>query len=219
MAEYFPIALDIKAKRCVVIGGGGVARRKVESLIECGAMVTVISPEACSELWGLAEERMIEWVRRPYRHGDLGGAVLVMAATDSEGCNQEVYQEALEKGLLVNVCDDPPRCNFIVPSVIRRGNLTIAVTTDGKSPMLARKIREDLELAYGNEYELFLSLMGRIRRHVLESAVPAGDRPEIFRRLVYSDLIELLHSGDRESVRRRAIELVGRELPEEVFEI
>lgn len=218
MGNYFPIALDVKGKKCVVIGGGAVARRKVQSLTECGAQVTVISPEACSELQGLANDGVIEWVQRPYRFGDLEGAMVVMAATDSEGCNQEVYQEALERGLLVNVCDDPPRCNFIVPSVVRRGSLTIAITTDGRSPMLARKIREDLEQVYGDEYEQFLTLMGKIRRHVLESGVSAAERPEIFRRLVYSDLIDLLRFGDRESVRRRAAELVGRELPREVFE-
>lgn len=163
--SYYPIFLDIEGKKCVVIGGGQVALRKVETLLENGAKVEVISPELCSEL---AANREISILRRVYQPGDLTGAFLAIVATDNRETNHKVAVEARSERVLVNVVDDAEYCDFILPSLVHRGDITIAISTAGKSPALARKLRTRLEKEFGEEYTVLVRIIDEIRRDIKE---------------------------------------------------
>ena len=160
---YYPAFLNIRGKRCVVIGGGRVALRKVRVLLDCGAKVTVVSPTLHPGLAQLAEARRISPIYREFEPGDLVGAIIAIAATDVREINQNVADEARDQGLLVNVVDSSEQSDFITPSFFRRGGLTIAVSTAGMSPALARKIRTRLEQLFGEEFALLLSIITDVR--------------------------------------------------------
>jgi siroheme synthase-like protein len=160
---YYPVFLSIRGKRCVVIGGGVVALRKVRALLDYGAKVTVVSPTLHPDLARLAEAGRIIPIRRGFRPGDLAGAIIAIAATDERVINQKVSEEARDRGVLVNVVDSSEQSDFIIPSFFRRGDLTVAVSTAGMSPALARKIRTKLEGLLGDEFALVLSIIGDVR--------------------------------------------------------
>ena len=160
---YYPIFFNTQGKKCVVIGGGSVALRKTKSLLECGAKVTVISPKPRREISKLWEERTIRLIERDYRASDLKGARMAIVCTDAKKVNRKAADEAREAGVLVNVADDPERSDFIAPSFFRRGDLTVAVSTSGVSPALAKKIRTKLEKDLGEEYAALLSLIREVR--------------------------------------------------------
>ncbi len=161
--SYYPVFLDIRNKRCVVCGGGEVALRKVKTLLEHGAAVEVISPSSCTELLALSENREILLHPREYQEGDLKGAFVVIAATNERDTNLRIVAGARRNGCLVNTVDDADNSDFIVPSCLRRGELTIAVSTSGKSPALARKLRTRLEMEFGTEYAGLVQLIGEVR--------------------------------------------------------
>ncbi|MFP3982558.1 MAG: bifunctional precorrin-2 dehydrogenase/sirohydrochlorin ferrochelatase, partial [Desulfurivibrionaceae bacterium] len=161
--SYFPVCLDLNNRPCLVIGGGRVAARKAKQLLACGAEVSVISPELDSELAVLADAGQINWQQRFYKKGDLVRAFLVIAATDDPAVQSAVYAEAEDVGVLLNVADAPQWCNFILPATVRRGDLAVSISTSGRSPALAKKLREDLEEQFGNEYDLLLRLLGSLR--------------------------------------------------------
>ena len=169
---YFPAFLNVLGKKCVVVGGGNVAVRKVRMLLECGANVTVISPTLLQNLAQLAKKKSITVIRRNYKPVDLERAVLVVAATDVKEVNRKVANEANGRGILVNVVDDPDSSDFIVPSTIRRGDLTVAISTAGKSPALAKKIRRNLERRFGKEYATLVSLIGKVRSSLKREGIP-----------------------------------------------
>lgn len=148
-AVLYPLFMDVSGRRCVVVGGGGVASRKARGLLESGARVVVVSPEVTPEIDGM--DVMVE--RRPYAPGDLAGSALAFAATDSREVNAAVAREAEEKGILVNVADRPAEGDFALPSVLRRGGLQVAVSTGGASPTLARRIRDAMEPSFAAEWE------------------------------------------------------------------
>ncbi len=160
---YYPAFLDLRGKRCLVVGGGSVAVRKANDLVTAGASVCVISPDADPMLRALSQERVLELIEREYRVGDLAGARLVISATDDPEVNRAVATEAQRAGAWVNVVDDPPLCDFIVPAVVRRGDLVVAVSTGGKSPAMARALRQELEALLGPEYEAALDIVHRLR--------------------------------------------------------
>lgn len=199
----YPIGLNLRDRPCLVVGGGEVARRKVEGLLAVGARVRVISPELHPDLGSMARDQRVEWEARPYRAGDLVGYFLIVAATDDQAVNEAVFREGESRGQLVNVVDDPPRCNFILPAVVRRGSLCLSVFTGGQSPMLSRRIREELEKQFGPEYEDFIDLLGEARAEVLKRVGDISRRTEIFRRLVYSDLLEVLARDGRAAAESR----------------
>ncbi|MEM7828717.1 MAG: bifunctional precorrin-2 dehydrogenase/sirohydrochlorin ferrochelatase [Candidatus Aenigmatarchaeota archaeon] len=188
--RYYPINLNIKGKKCLVIGGGGVAERKVEVLLKCGALVTVISPTITERIRELVEDGKIEYICRSYRRGDLNGYFLAISATDSSEVNDQVWKEAEEIGLLLNVVDNPEKCHFTVPSVIQRGDLLITISTSGKSPALSRKLREDLERIIGDEYGIFLDILGSIRKRISVVAGSPEERKGVFDELVNSPIIQ-----------------------------
>lgn len=200
--SYYPIMLDIEGKRCVVIGGGQVALRKVETLLQHGAVVEIISPELCPELEELASNGRVKATLRPYRVGDLQGAAVVIAAADDGETNKSVSREALESGALVNVVDVPELSSFIVPSTLRRGDLTVAVSTGGKSPALARRIRTQLEKGLGEEYSLLVSLADEVRSELKRDGVSiSGEAWQ--KSLDLESLLELLRSGRRDEAKTR----------------
>ncbi|HLB27932.1 MAG TPA: bifunctional precorrin-2 dehydrogenase/sirohydrochlorin ferrochelatase [Dehalococcoidales bacterium] len=162
-AIYYPVFLNVKGRRCAVIGGGEVALRKVITLLEDGAKVTVISPELCLELASLAKEKKIKYAAREYKSGDLKGVFVAIAATDNSIINRRVAAEARKQAALVNVVDDAGESDFIAPAIIRRGEITIAISTSGQSPALARKLRVKLENEFGEEYGRLGRLIGEAR--------------------------------------------------------
>ena len=160
MSAYYPIYLQIHDQPCVVIGGGKIAEGKAQGLLAAGARVTVISPDLTPHLRELARRSEIRHIARRYQPGDLAGAFIVICATDQIETNHQVWQEASAQGQLVNVVDDPPRCNFIAPAILRKGDLTISISTGGKAPALAVRLKERLQREIGPEYERFLELVG-----------------------------------------------------------
>ena len=197
---YYPMFLKISGKRCVVVGGGGVARRKVRALLEHGASVEVISPDPCPELDKLVETGEIKVLRRRYQPGDLQGAFLAIAATDNRALNRQVVKEAQDRAVLVSVADDPQNSDFILPSYVRRGALTIAVSTGGVSPALARKIRSRLEKDFGDEYASLVRLIGEVRAEVKRRGIKiSGDD---WQEALDLDLIlDLLKRGDEKKAK------------------
>ncbi len=161
--KYYPVFWNIAGKKCVVVGGGEVAERKVKRLLESGAKVFIISSRLTPELARLNEENIIGHIAKEYSSEYIYGAALVIGATDDEKTNAVISSDARSKGIPVNIVDDPQKCDFILPSLVERGDLTIAIGTGGKSPALARHLREELESKYGEEYEIFLNILGSLQ--------------------------------------------------------
>jgi len=194
MMSFYPVCLDLEGKFCVVVGGGKVAERKVSGLIACSARVSVISPELSDGLINYHNEGTIQWLDREYRPGDLKQAFLVIAATNDEATQKQVYEEAAAHNLLLNVVDVPQRCNFIMPAAVRQGDLIMAVSTAGKSPALARKLRMDLEKRYGVEYKKLVDILGVIRPLILVLGLSQSENEQIFTNLVHDDMAEWIRT-------------------------
>ncbi|MDO8684553.1 MAG: bifunctional precorrin-2 dehydrogenase/sirohydrochlorin ferrochelatase [Armatimonadota bacterium] len=203
---YYPINLDLRGKKCLVVGGGDVAVRKVNSLLECGAEVTIVSPEITDDL--LKQDGNIALISRRFLPEDLDGVFLVIAATDDRQVNAQVSQIAQDRGILINVVDDPVLCNFIVPATIRRGELQISISTGGASPALAKKIRQDLEKLYIPEYEAFVELLSKTRETVKAKYSDQSQREAAFKRLMDSDILDLIAAGQVEKAKKRAQECI-----------
>jgi siroheme synthase-like protein len=209
--RYYPIYLDLRGRDCFVIGGGAVAEGKVAALLECGAAVTVIAPSLTRELTRLRDAGRLRHIDRAYRRGDLEGAFLAIGATDDRVTNREIWQEAEEWDIPLNVVDDPPHCSFIAPSVMRRGDLAIAISTAGRAPALAVRLREQLERLFGAEHARFLELAGTIREALAARTPDFQERKARWYRLVDSDVLDLLRRGDEVAARRRMAEIMGVE--------
>ncbi|MFH1216358.1 MAG: bifunctional precorrin-2 dehydrogenase/sirohydrochlorin ferrochelatase [Pseudomonadota bacterium] len=211
--NYFPISLDIRDRLCIVIGGGKVAARKVSALLASHGNVMVISPELDDELAALASEGSIQWMKREYRKGDLSGAFLVIAATDDSAVQQAIHSEAETGNILLNVADVPKWCNFILPATVRRGDLTISVSTAGKSPALAKQLRQNLEEEYPDDYDLLLQVLGRLRPIVLEMGFPHNKNKIIFEKLLHKDMIDWLRQENWQALTDHINSVLGRDVP------
>ncbi len=196
---YYPIFLDLDGRPCVVIGGGAVAERKVRALVGLGALVTVISPALSAGLDALAKAGRIRHVGRPYQPGDLAGSQLAFVATDEGAVSAAVLREGRARGVWVNAADDPARCDFILPSVLRRGELVVAVATGGSSPALSRAIREELEAYFTPEY----AVLARIAAEVRGELRGRGHRPspERWRAALGAGLRRLIAEGKPDEAR------------------
>lgn len=190
--SYYPVFLDLKGKRAVVVGGGMVAQRKIETLLEHGAEVHLIARALTPELVRDVRAGKVKHLGEEFRESHLEGAFMVIAATDDADLNRRVSRSAQERMLLINAVDQTDDCNFIVPSSLRRGDLLIAVSTSGKSPAMARKVRRDLEKYFGSEYEPFLNLMGRLRKEILSRGLSQKENSRIFGMLVESSILEAI---------------------------
>lgn len=207
----YPVCLvGLEDKRTIIIGGGDVAARKAQALMDAGASITAISPYFCPRFRALCEQTdRIKLLERSYKPGDLEGAFLVVAATDDLEVNQAVWEEARTDNCLVNVVDDPSRCNFIVPAVVERGVLKIAITTGGASPALARRLREQLEREIEPEYGLLAALLGEVRPLVIEHFEAGSPRQDAWRDLLDADLLHVLRQAGYDRARRKALELLS----------
>ncbi len=204
---HYPIFLNLAGRRCLVVGGGPVAERKVEGLLQAGATVTVVSPRLTEKLESLANEKKLSRVAREYRAGDLAGCQLIFASTDDTAVNRAVYDEARELGVWLNTADDPAHCDFILPSVLRRGELQVAVATGGSSPALSKAVREELELYFTEDYAILSQIVSDVRRELKERGLSAG--AEIWGRALNGSLRELVQQGDLEGAKRYLREHVG----------
>jgi len=210
MSSFYPILVELQRKKALVVGGGKVAQRKIETLLECGAFVQVVARELTAELEELRSWRKIEFLGGEFSEAYLEGAFLVFAATDDVLLNRRVSQAAQQRGLLVNAVDQPADCNFIVPSVLTRGDLLIAVSTSGKSPAFARKVRVELERHFGEEYGLFLSLMGNLRKEILCLGLSQEENKRAFEELVYSDLLPAIREKNWDLASQIIEKVLGR---------
>lgn len=208
--RFYPAFLDIRGKWCIVVGGGEVAQRKVEPLLSAGAAVTVISPKLTKRLNQLKREGGIHHTRRGYREGDLQGAFLVISSSDSKEVNEAVYKEATGLGILINAVDDPAHCNFIVPSIVERGALTIAISTSGKSPLLAKTLRQAFENAIGREYGAFIEILGAVREKLLKKGVENDKKENVIKALINSHVPLWLREGNTREIDRFLQGLLGK---------
>lgn len=201
--NYYPVFLDLAGKKVVVVGGGAVAERKVLALIKAGAAVTVISPSLTKRLLREKAKNTLRHIARRYRGGDLKKSFLVIAATDSPSLNSRVARQAPAP---VNVVDVPKECTFIAPSVIRRGPLTVAISTGGKSPAFARALRKELERTIGPEVGGYLRVMGAIREKARAGIKDRKRREQFLKGLASGNILELLRSKGLAHVTRAAEE-------------
>ncbi len=206
---YYPVMLDLRGRPAVVVGGGTVAETKVGPLVDAGARVTVVAPALTPGLALRVREAGLTHLPRVYAAGDLAGAYLVIAATDDPEVNHAVHAEAEARGVLVNVVDDPPYCGFILPSILRRGDLVVAVSTSGNAPALAVRIRERIERELGSEYARFLEIAGTLRKPLAEKFPDFQVRKRLWYRLVDSDVLALLRAGDEPRAMERIAEIMG----------
>jgi siroheme synthase-like protein len=197
--------VDVEGRRCLVVGGGPVATEKVEKLLEHGAVVRLVTPETTEALAAMvASGAVAEHRARAYAPEDLDGCFLVIAATNLDAVNRMVWQDAEARNLLCNVVDVPPLCNFIVPSIVRRGELALAISTGGASPVVAKHIRRELEVAYGPEWEALVDLLRDVRDELKVRYPDMPSRRDAVERLMDTDVIRRLAEGDEEGARELA---------------
>ncbi len=209
MPGGFPVTLTrLETKLCMVVGGGQVAERKVYALLAADARVRIVAPVITVRLQELAEERIVEWAQRRWEADDLQGCFLVIAATDDPKINHEVATEALERGCLVNVVDDPDYCNFLTPAVIQRGDLTIAISTGGQVPALSGYLRSRLENEFGPEWESYLTLLSQMRDEIRERFPDLNARCRAWRRILEAGLEKQVAGGSNDSIRERIREII-----------
>lgn len=210
--RYYPLFLDISRRLCVVVGGGNVAERKVERLLACGASVEVVAQKLTPTLAAFAKEGRIVHRATDYAEVLIRGAFLVIGATDNDAVNGRISMDARALGIPVNIVDEPARCDFILPSIIERGDLAIAVSTGGKSPALAKKLRMELEDAYGQEYAILLRIMGELRERIIADRRPSAENRERFEAVVSSRILDHIRAGQWKEVKALIKELTGVEM-------
>ena len=219
--RHFPINLDVRGRKALVVGGGRIACRKVASLLACDACVTVVSPTFCSEL---AETPGIVRIERPYRTADLTGVCLVISATDCREVNRQVSADADEAGVPCNVVDEPELCSFTLPAVLSRGQLTIAISTAGASPALAGRLRRELENTLSPAIEVQLQLLAEIRPRVKRSGLGEAERSRLLKAMAGESVCRMIEDKGEVSVREYLAAMLnqaagradcpqGRELP------
>ncbi|MBT6231690.1 MAG: bifunctional precorrin-2 dehydrogenase/sirohydrochlorin ferrochelatase [Candidatus Scalindua sp.] len=206
MSKFYPIHLDVTGKKCVIIGGGKVAYRKACSLKESGADVVVVSPEVCPEM---DNEEGLVLIKEVYEESFLDGALLVIAATDNEAVNKMVTLDAEKRNIIVNVVDYPERCSFIVPSTINRGDLCISISTGGASPAVAKRIREELEAAFGKEYEEYLDLLTKMRSLAMSTVEESEKRRKVLQRLAEKDIFDAVKSEGVKSAEAKMRDVIS----------
>lgn len=210
---YYPIFLDLKNQKALVVGGGAVAERKVKNLLAYGCRVCIVSLHLNPYLQKLADKKDIQWLAPDSLDAALNNAFIVIAATDNPEINARIASRAKERSLLVNAVDQPEDCNFIMPSIVKRGDLQIAISTGGKSPALAKKIRDEMEGIFGSEYALFIKLLGLIRINILSQGKPPAHNKRIFQKLVNSNILRLIKEKNRHGVIIELTSIVGKEFP------
>jgi siroheme synthase-like protein len=216
---YYPIFLDVEDRDVVIIGGGNVCARKAETMLRYGAKVTVVSPEFTDEIEAWARDGRIQIKRKPYEESDLEGASIVIASTDSEAVNERIARDCRRRKIPVNVVDVTHLCEFIVPAIIEKGSIQLAVSTGGKSPALARTLKEDLQRMIGPEYAEMNDLLGELRPAAKKALPTDTDRKRFFDGILASGVLDMLREGRRREaydVIAEACEEAGIEFPARV---
>jgi len=201
--RYYPVFLDIAGKPVVVIGGGNIAHQKVVGLLKAGAEVTVVSPELNSDMASLGADRRFQHVARDYEPGDLEGYVLAFVATDDRSVNATVAAEGKERRVWVNAVDDPPYCDFIMPAIAEQGDLIVALSTSGKSPAMARKMREEIEAFLTEDYALMLELAAEVRAELRDKSILVDS--DIWNKALDGELRQMLAEGKRPEAKQRLL--------------
>ncbi len=221
MPNYYPLMLDVRGRQAIVIGGDRVAAEKAAALAASGAFVSVLSQEFCAELLALAEQKRVTLRRKAYEPGDLADAFVVIAATNDLQLIQAIWAETQERGQPVNIVDVPEYCSFILPSVLRRGQLTIAVSTEGTNPGLAKRIRQSLEELFPPAYGTYIQLAALARAYLRENGVSYDRRDDFFRDFFTSDVLPQLAAGDTAQATVAAaalLQIYGVDVPADVLE-
>jgi siroheme synthase-like protein len=216
---YYPIFLDVEDREVVIVGGGAVCTRKAETMMRYGAKVTVVAPEVTEEIAGWAEGGKINLKRKEYDDSDLEGASIVIASTDDESVNGRVARDCRRRKIPVNVVDVTHLCEFIVPAIVDKGSVTLAISTGGKSPALARTLKEDLQKLVGPEYSELNDLLGGLRPAAKKVLPTDADRKRFFDGILARGVLQMLRDGKREEAYEtieRACEEAGVEFPARV---
>jgi len=208
--RYYPIFLDLRGRRCVVVGGGQVAERKVEALVEAAAKVTIVSPDLTPALRRLVKKRRVSYLPRRYCKGDLKGYFLAYGATDDSRTHRLMAGEAEKEDVLINVVDRPALCHFIAPAIVRRGDLILAISTSGASPALAKKLRQELEQTFGREYAEALRFLRSLRKKLMGSSFSLSERQRILTDLVRSSMVSYLRKGKKRELKGLMTRILGR---------
>ena len=195
MPAYYPVYLNLQGRRCVIIGGGGVAEGKIARLLESGAEIRVISPDATPGIQRMADAGAIQWEPRPYRPGDLAGAFIAIAATNLREVNRRIFDEAEARGVMLNAVDDPPNCSFIAPSIVQRGPVTVAISTGGASPALARKLRESLQESGDLAWADLANVMSAARARLRQKGMLTAIDPERWQACITPQLLAMAQNG------------------------
>lgn len=213
--RYYPVFLDIQGKPVVVVGGGHVALQKLTNLVDAGAQVTLISPELTPEVQNYVDDGKVMHIKREYEDGDMDGYFLAFVATDDGKINKVVADEARSKGIWVNAVDDVPNCDFIMPGVIRRGELVVAISTSGLSPAMARKVREGLEEFLGEEDAALLDLAADVRKELNEKGIQVKDcdrcgrnHLDVWNVALDAEVKKLAGEGEKEKAKERMMRLL-----------
>jgi precorrin-2 dehydrogenase/sirohydrochlorin ferrochelatase len=202
--KLFPFFLKLGARRCLVVGAGSIAETKIAGLLEAGAKVRVVAPEATRKVRAWAGSRKIAWQRRSFRSKDLQGMFLVVAATPSTQLHEQIFRQAQRLGVLCNIVDVPRLCDFYYPAVVRRGALQIAISTTGQSPALAQRLRKELEVQFGPEYERWLKHIGKVRQKMQTGGLEAQARKGLLHELVSEEgFLRFQEQGKRQPRTRR----------------
>jgi precorrin-2 dehydrogenase/sirohydrochlorin ferrochelatase len=194
------------------VGGGDVAERKTERLLDCGARVTVVGKTLTPLLETMKKEGRIEHINADYDKAYIGDAFMVIGATDRDDINARISLDGKNKGILVNIVDDPGKCDFILPSIVQQGDLSIAISTGGKSPALAKKLREKLEKLYGPEYQALLNVLGKLREKVVARDHSSNENKQLFDAVIDSDILQHIKDKNWEQVKKIIYEITGVEI-------
>lgn len=216
--KVYPIYLNqLHVKKTILIGGNHEAERKAGELLACDADLTIISESLSPALQELAAAKRFTWIPRGYQNGDLEGAFLVIVAEYTGDLNKRIFEEAESRGVLVNVMDDIPHCNFAFGSMVKRGALTISISTSGAAPTLAVRLKEKFEREFGDEFARFLDLMQKLRKPMIRFHPDFDDRKRLWYRLVDSEILEFMKDGDNKAAINKAAEIVGYDVLAEML--
>lgn len=206
---HLPLVLELEGIRCLVVGAGRVAERKITTLLRAGAGIRVVAPRATERIASLGRRGNLRWRAGRFRPSDVRGVRLVVAATSDRTVNREVARMAARAGAFCNVADDPDLSTMVMPAVMSRGPLRISVSTGGESPAMARVLRDDLGRRYGKEYGAYLTMIGALRRRLVATVSDGDERRRRYRRLLRAPLLRLLRDGRRSEARSRARAAAG----------
>ncbi len=208
-SHYVPIYCDLRNKKVVIAGGGKVAERKVRALLSSGAKIVIVSPDVTDGLRQIIKQDKVKHLKRPFKQGDLENAWLVIAATDDKNVQDLVFSEAQAQRCFCNVVDEPNRCSFIVPSQVKRGALSISISTGGQSPALSKALRKKLESQFENEWALYVEIIGKLRRFILKN-IPQADVSEKLKRLVCMECLKWIKNKEWEKLCLWASDICGQ---------